>query len=59
MQLNYMKEVAGIASFVLSVSPRNPNRGIHKLEEDVIIQKMSLWLPVRVSERTSTSSSMR
>jgi hypothetical protein len=37
-QLNYMKEVAGIASSVLSDLPRNPNRGVHKLEEDVIRQ---------------------
>jgi hypothetical protein len=37
-QLACMKEVAGLASSVLSDMPRSPNRNIHKLENEVIKQ---------------------
>lgn len=35
-QLAYMREVAGIATSVISDFPRSPNRNIHKLENDVM-----------------------
>jgi DNA-directed RNA polymerase specialized sigma subunit len=37
-QLACMKEVAGLASSVLSDIPHSPNRNIHKLENEVIKQ---------------------